>query len=129
MSEINFNDTTSPDYRAVLLAELGFGTKFISKKTNLSSGQVTYRTGQTGGQQRKGFRSGTSEMAQMLLDHIDKVITPKEQSVRADTYETLRDRALQKEADKRKQSSDEKRKALARVLRDKRKAKAREARG
>ncbi len=122
MSEINFNDVSGPDYRAVLLAELGFGTKFIGQMTHFSGGQVSYRTRQTGGNQRKGFRDGTSEMAQLLLAHLNRILPLKDQSVRAGTYETLRDRALQREAEKRQEASKDNRKKLAKALREQRKA-------
>jgi hypothetical protein len=63
------------DHTCVLLASLGFSTRYICERTDLSPSQVTYRLQKAGLTQdnkasRMDFRNGVSPMAKVVLGQV-----------------------------------------------------------
>jgi len=66
------------DHTCVLLASLGFSTRYICERTDLSPSQVTYRLKKAGlttenHASRSDFRNGTSPMANIVLGQVRQV--------------------------------------------------------
>jgi hypothetical protein len=66
------------DEECVALAFLGHTTKAIAKATGLSEGQVHYRIGKAGlVGERSNYRSGKSEIAQLVVRQCSNVVKTK----------------------------------------------------
>jgi hypothetical protein len=66
------------DHTCILLASLGFSTRYICERTDLSPSQVTYRLRKAGlttenHASRLDFRNGTSPMAAVVLGQVREV--------------------------------------------------------
>jgi len=66
------------DHTCVLLASLGFSTRYICERTDLSPSQVTYRLKKAGltlenHTSRADFRNGTSPMVSIVLGQVRQV--------------------------------------------------------
>lgn len=58
----------SDDFECLMLAEFGFGGKFISQSTRLSPGQISYRI-RKAGMSIRDYRNGISHGAKWILRH------------------------------------------------------------
>jgi hypothetical protein len=71
---VDFYDEVD-DHRCILLASLGFSTRYICEQTGLSASQVTYRLKKAGlttenKASRMDFRNGVSPMAKIVLGQV-----------------------------------------------------------
>jgi len=62
------------DLDALVLAELGFSTRFIERETRLSAHQITYRLHKVN-VKRADYRNGESETAQNILSNFRRAAT------------------------------------------------------
>ncbi len=64
---------TSQDYKAVMLAQLGFSTAMIANNTGLTESQIQYRT-KIASIKRSDYRSGTSATAKVVLTNLQNIV-------------------------------------------------------
>jgi len=64
------------DFRVLLLGSMGFSTKLIGSKTNLSIGQVLYRL-KRGSIKRKEYRDGQSVSAGIVLRDAEERVSER----------------------------------------------------
>lgn len=75
----------SADHDCVFFGAIGMSTKFISKRTNLTPSQITYRLKKGGltkanGASRLDFRNGESPFSLAMVDVAKKAIDDKKES-------------------------------------------------
>lgn len=68
----------SDDFECLMLAEFGFGGKFINQTTRLSPGQISYRI-RKAGMSLRNYRNGISNGADWILRNMqaDRAVATK----------------------------------------------------
>ncbi len=93
--KIEYDNTRSVDFRAVLMAEMGLSNQFISEKTGLTPAQIGYRTRQCS-VYRKDYRNGENEVSQKIMAKIGQVVGRQNMVAKVGVFASLREAALTK---------------------------------